>query len=203
MSRIQQKQLEGLRKKIQGPFISHRRELTDEVMRLLANPGTPWKQLSLNCDSEGMNIFWGDEQQPNDHEGEWTLKTAKKTAKPLPKRVIEGLAAEHMKKQASSSSSSSSSSRNSSSSASNSSSSRKSSSSSSNSWNIGPDDSSKISGLSVDNSKSYNKQYPDGVNGIGFAVKQSQKDKKELEKKNEIQREIERVENGEEDPEPV
>jgi hypothetical protein len=79
MSRIEQKQLEGLRKKgFQGPFFNHRRELTDEVTRLLANPGTPHATLSLNYDSEGMNICWGDEQQANDQGGAWTLKNAKK-----------------------------------------------------------------------------------------------------------------------------
>jgi hypothetical protein len=131
-----------------------------------------------------------DEQQTTDR---------KKTSKPLSRAVLKSRAADYKRESrpASSSLSSSSSSSYSSSSSSKSSSSRNSSSSPSNSWNMGPDDSSEISRLSVENSESYNKQYPKGNNTLDFAVKQSKKDKKELERtQRDIQRELERVKNG-------
>jgi hypothetical protein len=58
MSRIQQKNLGSLRKKknLMALFNS-RRNLTDEVERLLAYPDTPLERITLNYDSEGANHF--------------------------------------------------------------------------------------------------------------------------------------------------
>jgi hypothetical protein len=52
------------------------------VVSLLAHPETSLDKIFLNYDSEGASHFGGGEQQANDQGGEWTVKTAKKPAKP-------------------------------------------------------------------------------------------------------------------------